>query len=37
MDSHKLIQNPTLQDILEVDKKTKEETKKLIETNNFEA
>ena len=31
MDSHKLIKNPDLNEILEVDKKTKEETKRIIE------
>ena len=31
MDNHKLIKNPDLNEILEVDKKTKEETKNIIE------
>ena len=31
MDEHALIKNPSLKDILEVDKKTKEETKNIIE------
>jgi 1-deoxy-D-xylulose-5-phosphate reductoisomerase len=31
MDEHTLIKNPSLKDILEVDKKTKEETKNIIE------
>jgi 1-deoxy-D-xylulose-5-phosphate reductoisomerase len=31
MDSHKTIKNPNLKDILDIDKKTKEETQKLIE------
>ncbi|MBI2659831.1 1-deoxy-D-xylulose-5-phosphate reductoisomerase, partial [Candidatus Woesearchaeota archaeon] len=31
MDGHKLIKNPDLKDILEIDRKTKEETNKMIE------
>ncbi|MBI2557785.1 1-deoxy-D-xylulose-5-phosphate reductoisomerase [Candidatus Woesearchaeota archaeon] len=31
MDGHKLIQNPTLKEILEIDRKVKEETKNIIE------
>ena len=31
MDSHNAIKNPSLKDILNVDKKTKEETKRIIE------
>src|SRR3989338_147164 len=31
MDSHSLIKNPTIQEILDSDKKTKEETRKIIE------
>ncbi|MEK6891669.1 MAG: 1-deoxy-D-xylulose-5-phosphate reductoisomerase [Nanoarchaeota archaeon] len=31
MDGHKLIKNPSLNDILDIDRKTKEETKRIIE------
>ena len=31
MDEHKTIRNPNLKEIIDVDKKTKEETKKIIE------
>jgi len=35
MDDHNLIKNPNLQEILEVDRKVKEETKKVIENGEF--
>ena len=31
IDGHKLIKNPTLNNILDIDRKTKEETKRIIE------
>jgi 1-deoxy-D-xylulose-5-phosphate reductoisomerase len=35
MDSHNIIKNPSLNEILDVDKKVKEETKKIIENKDY--